>query len=102
MGAQQARPAAATKGPETQMAEATTVVIPEEAVEALDLPPAEAAAEVRLAAAVKLFEVDRLSSGKAAALAGMPRAAFLTKLGEFNVLTFRLSEEELREDLSRA
>ena len=84
------------------MAEATTLVIPEEAVEALDLPPAEAAAEVRLAAAVKLFEVGRLSSGRAAALAGLPRAAFLTKLAEFGVPTFRLTEEELLEDLSRA
>jgi predicted HTH domain antitoxin len=79
-----------------------TLPIPEEALVALKLSPAEAADEVRLAAAIKLYELGRLSSGAAAALAGVPRAVFLGKLADYGVATFNLSEEELKEDLARA
>jgi len=61
-----------------------------------------AAAEVRLAAVVKLYELGRLSSGAAASLAGIPRTVFLTKLADYGVATFKLSKEELQEDLERA
>lgn len=76
--------------------------IPEEALAALNLSPSEAAAELRLAAAVKLYELKRLSSGAAAALAGIPRSVFLSKLADYGVATFSLSEDELKEDLARA
>jgi predicted HTH domain antitoxin len=79
-----------------------TVPIPEEALVALKLSPAEAADAVRFAAAVKLYELGRLSSGAAAALAGVPRTVFLSKLDDYGVATFRLTEEELREDMARA
>ena len=55
-------------------------------------------AELRLAAAIKLYEVGRLSSGAAAKLAGVPRAVFLTKLTDYGVETFRLSEEQLERE----
>ncbi|MGH9898310.1 MAG: UPF0175 family protein [Pyrinomonadaceae bacterium] len=76
--------------------------IPGETLVALKLSPAEAADTVRMAAAVKLYELNRLSSGAAAALAGVPRTVFLSKLADYGVATFRLTEEELREDLMRA
>jgi predicted HTH domain antitoxin len=76
--------------------------IPEEALAALNLSPSEAAAELRLAAAVKLYELKRLSSGAAAMLAGIPRTVFLSKLADYGVATFTLSEEELKEDLACA
>jgi predicted HTH domain antitoxin len=76
--------------------------IPEETLAALNLSPIEAAAELRLAAAVKLYELKRLSSGAAAALAGIPRTVFLSKLADYGVATFSLSEDELKEDLARA
>jgi len=52
--------------------------------------------ELRMAAAVKLFELGRLSSGAAATLAGVPRVVFLSRLGDYGVDTFRLTEEQLR------
>jgi predicted HTH domain antitoxin len=79
-----------------------TVPIPDEALAALKLSPSEAADTVRFAAAVKFYELGRLSSGTAAALAGVPRTVFLSKLADYGVTTFRLTEDELKEDLARA
>lgn len=55
------------------------------------------ARELRVLAAVKLYELGRLSSGRAAELAGMPRVEFLLALGRYQVFPF---EAELR-DLER-
>ncbi len=41
--------------------------------------------EMRMLSAVKLFELGRLSSGRAAELAGMPRVEFLLSLGRYKV-----------------
>jgi predicted HTH domain antitoxin len=79
-----------------------TIDIPDETLLALKLAPAGAAQELRLAAAVKLYELGRLSSGAAAQLAGIPRVVFLTKLADYGVPTFRLTEEELRRELENA
>jgi hypothetical protein len=40
-------------------------------------------------------KIGDLSSGAAASLAGLPRVAFLSRLADFGVDTFRLTEEEL-------
>jgi predicted HTH domain antitoxin len=72
--------------------------VPDEALDALRLTPQALGEELRLAAAVKLYELGRLSSGAAAALAGVPRVVFLSRLGEYGVDTFRLSEEKLRQE----
>jgi predicted HTH domain antitoxin len=79
-----------------------TLTLPEETLLALHLTPDELAQELRLAAAVKLYELGRLSSGAAANLAGIPRVVFLSKLADYGVPTFRLTADELAEDLSRA
>ena len=50
--------------------------------------------EIRVLAAVKLFELGRLSSGRAAELAGMSRVEFLLTLERYRVFPF---EAELRE-----
>jgi len=51
-----------------------------------------------MAAAVKLYEIGRLSSGAAARLAGIPRVLFLSRIADYGVDTFRLSEEDLRKE----
>jgi hypothetical protein len=49
---------------------------------------------MRTVAAVKLYELGRLSSGRAAELAGLPRVEFLLALGRYKVCPF---EAELRD-----
>jgi predicted HTH domain antitoxin len=48
-----------------------------------------------MAAAVKLYELGRLSSGAAARLAGVPRVVFLARLADYGVDTFQLTEAQL-------
>jgi predicted HTH domain antitoxin len=60
------------------------------------------ASDHRLAAAIKLYEEGRLSSGAAAERAGIQRTAFLMRLADYDVPTFRLTREELERDFERA
>jgi hypothetical protein len=55
-----------------------------------------------MAAAIKLFELGRLSSGTAAELAGPPRIAFPSKLGEFGDETFKQTLPEVADDSANA
>lgn len=79
-----------------------TLNIPEETLQALQIPPENLSSEMLLVAAIKLYELGRLSSGAAANLAGIPRSIFLTKLADYGVDSFRLTEAELAEDLANA
>ncbi|MEK6262194.1 MAG: UPF0175 family protein [Planctomycetota bacterium] len=72
--------------------------VPDEAVQALNLTPEAAGMEVRLSAAAKLFELGRLSSGAAAALAGVPRVEFLQRLSDYGVDTFDQTADELQRE----
>jgi predicted HTH domain antitoxin len=76
--------------------------VPDESLLSPHLSDEAAAAEIRLAAAVKLYELGRLSSGAAARLAGIPRVLFLSKLADYGVDTFNLTEDELERQTSLA
>jgi predicted HTH domain antitoxin len=76
--------------------------IPDETLLALRLTPEQLGAELCLAAAIKMYELGRLSPGAAARLAGIPRVVFLTKLADYGVDTFRLTQEQLEREIRLA
>jgi predicted HTH domain antitoxin len=65
---------------------------------ALGRREAELEKEVRLASALKLFEMGRISSGLAAKLAGMSRVEFLLLCGHYNVSVFQQDPAEVESD----
>jgi predicted HTH domain antitoxin len=61
-----------------------------------DVDTDEFASRVRFAASVKLHEMGQLSFGAAAQLAGVSKPQFLSRLAEYGVDTFDLTEEPRR------
>ncbi len=55
--------------------------------------------ELRMASALKLFELGRISSGLAARLAGISRVEFLLTCGQYGVPVFQQTETELNNDM---
>lgn len=76
-----------------------TVEYPDDLELAVLTTEEELQAQIRLMAALKMFELGKLSSGKAAALAGMSRVAFLEQCGLYGVSIFNYSPEELENEL---
>ncbi len=76
-----------------------TVQVPDSVLPSLHLDPAGFVQEMRLAAAIKWYELRRVSQEKAAEIAGVNRADFITALSQAQVSPFQLNESELREEL---
>ena len=56
---------------------------------------------IRLMAALKMFELGKVSSGKAAQLAGMSRVEFLETCGKYRVSVFNYPPEELEREIRK-
>jgi predicted HTH domain antitoxin len=72
--------------------------MPEGALAALHKDPLGFALELRLAAAVKWYELRMISQGRAAEIAGLSRSEFLDALGRFGVTPFQYGAAELLAD----
>lgn len=80
--------------------------------EAISYPPgvlrllkmldAEFAGELQFLPAVKLYELGRLSSGKAAELAGIGRVEFLQSLSTVGVAAINLRDKEIDPEIAGA
>ena len=78
------------------------VEVPSNLPDAAQCTPQQFMHEAKLAMAIKLFELKRLSSGMAASLIGMTRVQFLGELHRYDVPMIDLDENELAQDIANA
>jgi predicted HTH domain antitoxin len=79
-----------------------TLNVPDTTSEALHVPAERLGVELLLAAAMKLYEAGRLSSGAASELAGIPKPVFLERLADYGVSALRQSPAELSDEAADA
>jgi predicted HTH domain antitoxin len=77
-----------------------TMELPRAVLSALRKEPASFVADMRIAAAVKWYELEMVSQAKAAEIAGLSRAEFVRALERFEVSPFQSSLDELIEESS--
>lgn len=77
------------------------IELPDDTFSALHTNPDVFVREMRLAAAVKWYEIGRISQSKAAELAGISRSEFLATLNRFSVTPFQETPEELEQEFAR-
>lgn len=77
-----------------------TLELPQDIFSALRKEPESFLREMRLAAAVKWYEIEEISQSKAAEIAGVSRADFLSALARFNVSPFQISTDDLIQEVA--
>ena len=78
-----------------------TIDMPEEALSSLRTDSEDFARQLRLAAAVKWYEMRRVTQERAAKIAGLSRAEFVAALRQFGVTPFQYTAEEALEEAGR-
>ena len=76
-----------------------TFSLDEGTLSSLRQDPSTFTSELRIAAAVKWYELHRISQGRAAEIAGLSRAEFIDALGRYGVSPFQETSAELSEAL---
>jgi len=79
-----------------------TINYPDNIPDAIHLTRKQFEKEAKIAMAVKLYEMKKLSSGMAAYLAEMDRVSFLLLLSQYNVSMINYEAEELNSDIENA
>lgn len=79
-----------------------TIPYSEDLLLSLKESPEEFETEARLLLAVKLYELGRVSTGRAAELAGISRVEFMFTLDRFGLSPIGVDPDELESDLANA
>lgn len=79
-----------------------TIELPEGVLSALQQSPGEAEKDVRLAAAIEWYRRGAISQGRAAEVAGIPRADFIDELAARKIDVVHVDVEELKRELDLA
>jgi predicted HTH domain antitoxin len=75
------------------------IELPRAVLSALRQDPSDFVREMRLAAAAKWYEMGLISQAKAAEIAGVSRAEFLTSLTRFGVSPFQYDADEITQEV---
>lgn len=78
-----------------------TLQLPDEVFALLRQSPGELAKDLRLIAAIEWYRRGLVSQGRAAELAGVPRADFIAELAARKIEVFHVDIEELKSELNR-
>jgi predicted HTH domain antitoxin len=78
------------------------VEVPANLPDAAQCTPQQFMREAKMAMAIKLYEMKRLSSGVAASLVGISRVQFLGELHKYGASVIDLDDAELAEDVANA
>ena len=78
-----------------------TIQLPDEVFSTLRWSPREVGDAIRLAAAIDWYQRGIVSQGRAADIAGIPRADFIDALAERKVEVLQIDEREIDEALAR-
>lgn len=76
------------------------IELPQTVFSALRKNPDEFIREMRIAAAIKWYELGEVSQGKAAEIAGLTRTEFINTLSRYRVDFMQYTTEELAEELA--
>ena len=78
-----------------------TIPYPAGFEESVQTTSGEVQQQIRLMAALKMFELGKLSSGKAAELAGLSRIGFFDACARYKVSVFNYSADELEAEIRK-
>lgn len=78
-----------------------TIELPESLLNVSPLSREEFVREAKFLLAAKMFELGRISSGKAAEICGMSRVAFLSALSSIGVSPIQVDDDDLDRELGR-
>ena len=78
-----------------------TFELPEDVLSSVRKDPERFTQELRLAAAVKWYEMGLVSQSRAAEISGLSRSEFISALGRFEVSAFQYDIDEIMEETRR-
>ncbi len=76
------------------------IELPEDIFSALRTDPVDFVKQMRVAAAIKWYELGRISQSKASEIAGISRQEFLENLDVYGISPYQVTEEELLKESS--
>ena len=79
-----------------------TIDLPDNLLKELSFGFTDLEREIKFLLAVKLVEMGRISTGRAAEWIGIPKPRFLQEMGRYGLSAFPIDEETLEQDILNA